>query len=232
MTRTVFAVDVTTTMISLARFQETEDGSVSKPGIAWVQPTAQSHFSPYSEWHHATTCAENVTGKILKGGKPDLVVIASSFWGSCATDPSANRRFRTYHMIEDGLFTAKVPVAEFPFTTTARWLLGYTPRKGRSGVMAELEKAVAAEWDTKKPEYETKAGDMRAYPFRTPVVALAAVAAMSVGIQTQVEVTDARLALINDKDNNASRWPADLKLPKNIAAWNALHASQNLLRAS
>lgn len=232
MTRTVFAVDVTTTMISMARFQETSDGTAAKPDLALVQPTLAAHFSPYSEWHHATACANQVVGKILKGGKPDLVVLATSFWGATATDSSANRRFRILHAIEDALFTAGVTVAEFPFTTASRWLMGYTPRSGKSGAMTELEKAVQSEWNVQKPSYTTKSGDQRKYPYRSQVVALAAVGAMAVGIPTSVEVTDARLEILAGAGNGAVSWPKDIKLPKTIEKWQELNASPNLLRAS
>lgn len=52
--RTVFAIDVTTTMISLARIVESTDGSPAVPDIAWVTPVSQATHSPYSTWHHAT----------------------------------------------------------------------------------------------------------------------------------------------------------------------------------
>lgn len=230
MTRTVFAIDVTTTMVSLARVQETEDGTAARPDISWVEPISLAHFSPYSCWHHAKATANQVIEKLTKGGNPTLVVFATQFWAAPKTDPSAARRFRIVNAIEDALFEKQIPVVEMPAQTAARWLLGYTPR-GRGGVITEIGKEVTAEWGIACPSYTPEGSDVsRNRPYRLTTVALAAAGAQAVGIRTSVEATAARLDILRDTGNNSMRWPADLKLPRSVKKWEELNAEPNLLR--
>ncbi|MBN7457550.1 hypothetical protein [Mycobacteroides abscessus] len=231
--RTVWAVDVTTSVISLARI--TESTPPSRPLIGAVHPVSVAAHSPYSTWHHAKSAAKAVVEKIVSGGSPTLVIMAKNVWQNMERDSSAERRFRLYNAVEDLLFAAQIPVAEFPYATVARVLLGHTPRGKDTAIMARLEAAAGELWDIVPPTKDVNGKAVRV-PFRVPVSTLAAVGATAVGVPVPgVEVSDAKLQILGGKGsdlvraNPAIQWPRDLKLPADLAAWERLRADPSRL---
>ncbi len=232
--RTVWAVDVTTSVISLAKM--TESDPPTRPAIGRVIPTAVATHSPYSTWHHAKAAAAQVVETITKDGEPTLVVMAKNFWLTADRDPSTERRFRLYNAVEDRLFAAGIPVAEFPYATTAKWLVGHTPRGKETQVMSRLELAAKELWDITPPTKLNSEGKPMRVPFRVPVACLSAVGATAVGIVVpDVEVTEARLQIMSGKETallkgNASiQWPRDLKLPHDLKGWERLRKNPEKL---
>lgn len=231
--RVVWAVDVTTSVISLALVTETDPPS--RPLIGAVHPVSVASHSPYSTWHHSKAAAKAVVEKITRDGAPTLVIMAKNMWQDMPRDSSAERRFRLYNAVEDQLFAAQIPVAEFPYSTVARVLLGHTPRGRDQQIMSRLETAAAELWDISAPMKDVQGKAVR-IPFRIPVTTLAAVGATAVGVPVPgVEVSDARLQIMSGKSTellkgNASiQWPRDLRLPADLVAWERLRADPSRL---
>lgn len=170
---------------------------------------------------------------MLKNGVPTLVIMAKQLWGTPQADPSAERRFRLYNAIESKLFAAGVPVTEFPYPTAVKWLLGYTPRsnKGKLSVMAALDEAVTEEWGITRPTFQTKESEKtRRYPYRLPVVALSAAAAMAVGIETSVPATSTRLEILRGDGNASVQWAKDRTPPRALSTWEKLRDDAGRLK--
>lgn len=94
MTRTVFAVDVTTSVVSIARIQEAD--TAVTPAVSWVDPPLDggSH-RPRATWERACSMADEVVGKLIAGGDPTLVVMAKQQWGGInAVKPKGAQRGR------------------------------------------------------------------------------------------------------------------------------------------
>lgn len=231
--RTVWAVDVTTSVISLARITETTPPS--RPLIGAVHPVSVATHSPYSTWHHARAAARQVVEKLTKDGAPTLVVMAKNMWQGMERDSSAERRFRLYNAVEDELFSAGVQVGEFPYATAAKILLGHTPRGKDQQIMSRLDGLAAELWDI-TPPMKTVNGKPVRVPFRIPVCALSAIGAMAIGVAVPgVEVTETRLTLLSGKGsdlvraNPAIQWPRDLRLPTDLVSWERLRSDPGRL---
>lgn len=234
--RAVWAVDVTTTVISLARIVESDEPAI--PQIGKVTPVSVATHSPYSTWHHAEAAAQQVIEKLTANGAPTSVIMAKNFWGTPNSDPSADRRARIYHAIEGKLFERGIPVSEFPYLTASKWLLGYTPRgKSKGGAMAQLEAAAGELWNIHPVKEPTAAGGEKRVPFRVPVTVLAAVAAMGVGVEVaEVPVTDVRLTIMGGQahaygdGNMAVQWAKGMQPPRTVDKWEKLHDNPSLIK--
>lgn len=233
MTRTVFAVDVTTSVVSIARVQETDGPAI--PAVSWIDPPSfgGSH-RPLTTWQKACEVADEVVAKITSAGNPTMVVMAKQQWGPTAPwklrgnsraslpgDPSAQRRIQIHTLIEDRLHRAGVPVAEFPYVTALRWARGYG-EKGRGGeVMSGLTDYAGATWGIEQRTEIGRDGKPHTRSFRPAVAVLAAIGAMAVGIDVEgVEVTDQRLKLLSGDANLMVQWPAGFTVPSTPASWD------------
>lgn len=232
--RTVWAVDIMASVVSFARITE----GVEKPSIGRAMVPLQSRtHTPRAQWKRATTLADEVVGKILKGGTPTLVVIAKQQWNHYEKDPTAQRRFMVQALIEQRLHAAEIPVAEFPYPTAATWL--GVSRKG-GGVMTQLAAGAAETWGISAPTEQRaeqrdddgkviRAAAIAQVAFRPQAVVLAAIGAMDVGIATAVPVTDERLAMVRGESNAAVQFPKNRVCPETVADWQRLHENPVLL---
>lgn len=226
MTRRVWAVDVTATMVSLARIDEGDE----KPRIGMIEAekTTRAH-SARTTWHRATTTADKVLAKITESGTPTLVVMAKQRWRDMKPDPTAQRRMQIYALIEDRLHDLNVPVAEFPYPTAFSWLNSYTPTnvKGEA-VMKQISDAVTTQWGITALTYRANNGEEHHYSMRIATVLLAAIGAMALGIETKVPVTVRRLEVLGGVKNQAVQWPGNLSLPRTITGWQRRNADPSV----
>ena len=231
MTRLVYAVDVTATMISIARVTETEDGN-PVPELAMVPVPPASTFTPLATWKRASTMADKAMEKISsRGQRPDLVVIAKQLWKEPKTDSSAQRRMAIQALLEDRLHRAGVPVAEVPYATALSWMSGHTPRDKR-GILGHLEDVVNETWGLETPTFTTPGDQEKRYPYRLGVVALAAMGTMALGVDTAVPVSTERLAMLTSARNQAMQWPPEFKPPSTITEWHTRHEAGAPARAA
>ncbi|MFZ2240372.1 MAG: hypothetical protein WAV90_12595 [Gordonia amarae] len=231
--RTVFAVDVTATMISLSLLKETTDGSASVPikKLLPVPTNGDTVFTPRKTWDRASRVVDDAAATILGNGVPTLVVMAKQQWADLGRDQSAGRRLELHALLADRLHAAAVPVAEFPYPTLLTWLTsGETPRRrmgttrAKPSVMADIAAEVERLWGVKQPTYTSKETSREiAYPFRRQVLALAALGGMAVGVETSVAVTAARLELMQGKGNASIQWPTERVPPGDLTKWHMLH---------
>lgn len=232
--RVVWAIDIMASVVSFSRITE----GTAKPSIGRATVPLQSRtHTPRAQWERATKLADEVCGKVLKGGVPTLVVIAKQQWASYEKDPTAQRRFMVQALIEQRLHAAGVPVAEFPYPTAAKWLS--VSRLG-GGVMTQLATGVANTWGIRPPTEQraelrdakgevTRAAATAQVAFRPQVVVLAAIGAMAAGIETKVPVTEERLALVRGEANAAVQFPGNRQCPATVADWQRLHEKPILL---
>lgn len=247
--RLVYAVDVLASIVSIARIEETEDRSAAHPKTGAVQfPLPTRSHTPMTTWHRASTVADQVFDKLTAGGtiKPTLVVFSKQQWGSLTgkpSDPTAQRRMMCQAYIEDRLHRAGVPVAEFPYPTALVWLDGdkHVQRGGKRSVMAQLDAAVKGVWGITPPKVTLptkavvggqqveQAPIVRESPWRPGVVALAAIGAMAVGVETAVPVTDARLKTARGEGNQSVQFPANRRCPESLDSWMELQRRPEML---
>lgn len=174
-TRTVWAVDVLATAVSLAKIAEPEDLSTApRPliGLATMPPSGVSH-TPITQWKRTETLADEVFAKLTKDGAPTLVVVSKQQWGphSARTAPSAKRgaagkrgagiavqadataqrRMGVQYAIEHRLHRAGIAVAEFPYPTALAWMLQGAQVGTGLSVMTALGQAVEREWGIVRP---------------------------------------------------------------------------------
>lgn len=242
MSRIIFAIDVTTSVVSLARIAET-DGPAT-PVVSWVDPPSQggSH-RPRVTWEKNSLIADAVADKVLAAGVPAVVVMAKQLWGPVSVrkqpgakrstiqaDPSAGRRIAIHALIEDRLHRAGVPVAEFPYPTALRWARGFGEQGGTQNiVMRELTDFAGKHWGIVPRTELGKDGRQHTMPFRPAVAVLAAIGAQAVGVEVEgIDVTETRLKIAAGTDqqgmNRAIQWPAGMLPPETVAAWELLHS--------
>lgn len=238
--RIVFAVDVTATMISVARLAETPDGPATpQKKLLPVPPPGHTHHTPRLTWDRATRVVDLAAETILAGGTPSLVVFARQQWGELGRDQSAQRRMEIQALLADRLHCGAVPVAEFPYPTLLAWLRDGSdePVKRRAGTTKAKPRTmdlIAAEverlWQVPQPTYTSEeTGRVIAYPFRRQVLALAAVGGMAVGVETAVEATSGRLALMTDEKNTSIQFPPERTPPADITKWFLLNGDASRL---
>lgn len=250
-TRLVFAVDVLASIISIARIEETEDRSAAAPKTGAVQfPLPTRSHTPRTTWHRASTVADEVYAKLTAGGtvKPTLVVFSKQQWGALngkPADPTAQRRMTAQALIEDRLHRNGIPVAEFPYPTALLWIQGgkgAPMRNGKRSPMAQLDTAVAETWGIVPPKITLPAtqkvvnGELREQdaivresPWRPGVVALCAIGAMAVGVETVVPVTEERLRITRGEGNQAVQFPKGRRCPESLDGWLELQRRPEIL---
>ncbi|MCB1256584.1 MAG: hypothetical protein KDB26_05725 [Microthrixaceae bacterium] len=184
--------------------------------------------------------------KLRRQGKFDEAKAVRMRRGSSVqTDPTAQRRLQVHAMIEDRLHRAGIPVAEFPFPTALSWLRdGEVAKKGddeKVSPMAALDAAVAARWGIVPPPMKIPTTELvngkkqpgkvieRDSTFRPGVAALAAVGAMSVGIETDVPVTETRLRIARAEHNRAAQFPSNRLCPLGLDSWLELNRRPEML---
>lgn len=179
MTRSVIALDVTVTAVSIARIAEGE--SVPSTGLI-VAPPSGKDYSVAATRSRTETTAEMVTDAVLSKGLPSLVVMAKDTWDNMNRDGSAGRRAAVWWSIAARLLDAGIPLSELATATAQKWLMGHGA-VGHKGYSA-LDRAVHDTWPSVRDRGES---------YRMSTVALAAAGCAVVGIPTAVPCTDARL---------------------------------------
>lgn len=257
--RRVWAVDVLASGVSLALIEEPRSGGVSdtpKIGKVDFDPPVND-FTPRTSWERSVAVADRVVEKIMSRGEPTLVVLAKQQWGSSTpvkvsdsrgrsrtapVDESAYRRHMLQAQIEDRLHARGIPVGEFPYPTALPWFNDGqpSPRTDSAKVMTTIAAKVKDIWGLEQPVVEghkkkiigSKTVTETVYvrtQFRIQVVALAAIGAMAVGIETAVPVTEERLKIANGSGNKAVQFPASRRCPTDITVWDELRRYPNLL---
>lgn len=181
MTRNVVAVDATVYYASVARLVEGEPAPRCGGVITKDIDGVQHHLAAEARKHREF--AERITDRILKGGKPELVVLRKPNIG--AKDDSALRRLGVFWELVRNLDAAEVPVAEVPLYTVQR-MLGL---RANSPYADLATKCVALYPEAKLPEIEGKP-DPR---YRVSTIGLAVVGAVVAGIETPLTITDVML---------------------------------------
>lgn len=178
MSRSVIALDVTVTAVSIARIAEGED--TPSTGIVGAPPSGKDYSLAATRTRTETT-AEMVLDAVLSKGLPSLVVMSKLTLGDMNRDPSGGRRAALWWSITGRLLDAGIPVAELAVATGMKWLCGHGA-VGHKGYSA-LDRAVRDTWPSVRDRGET---------YRMSTVALAAAGAAVAGIPTAVVDTDAR----------------------------------------
>lgn len=176
--RSVIALDVTVTAVSIARIAEGEP--VPSTGLI-VAPPSGRDYSLSATRSRTETTAEMVLDAVLSKGMPTLVVMSKLTLGDMTRDPSGGRRAALWWSITSRLLDADIPVAELATATAMKWLCGHGA-VGHRGYDA-LDRAVRDTWTSVRDRGET---------YRMSTVALAAAGAVVAGIPTAVVDTDAR----------------------------------------
>ncbi|AMT73462.1 hypothetical protein ABG82_01670 [Mycobacteroides immunogenum] len=183
MSRSVIALDVTVTAVSIARVAEGEP--VPSTGLI-VAPPSGRDYSLSATRARTDHTAEMVLDAVLSRGLPTLVVMSKLTLGDMNRDPSGGRRAALWWAITGRLLDAGIPVAELATATAQKWLCGHGA-VGHRGYVA-LDRAVRDTWPSVRDRGET---------YRMSAVALAAAGCAVVGIPTAVPCTDARLKALS-----------------------------------
>ncbi|AGM27014.1 Uncharacterised protein [Mycobacteroides abscessus subsp. massiliense] len=183
MTRSVIALDVTVTAVSIARIAEGEP--VPSTGLI-VAPPSGRDYSLSATRARTDTTAELVLDAVLSKGLPSLVVMSKLTLGDMNRDPSGGRRAALWWSIVTRLLDAGIPVAELATATAMKWLCGHGA-VGHRGYDA-LDRAVRDTWPSVRERGET---------YRMSTVALAAAGCAVAGIPTAVPCTDARMKALS-----------------------------------
>lgn len=227
----VFGVDVTTRGASLAVVL----GSDPTPKRAFLPAASDDGLAhtPYSTWHRASDLATRTYDKLTRGGtiRPTLVLCAKNIWSDMKSDPSAYRRAMAWTLLLERLHRDRVPVGEYPIPSLLVWLEGTGHGGQGRGVMSVLDTAVEKRWGVTPLYGQSESGETFTYPYRRSTVALAMAAAMAVGIETDVPVTQRRLDVLSgypdsdatSRSNKSINFPTRRKPPRTVAAWTELH---------
>lgn len=178
MSRSVIALDVTVTSVSIARIVEGE--STPSTGLI-VAPPSGKDYSLSATRARTEATSEMVLDAVLSRGMPTLVVMSKLTLGDMNRDPSGGRRAALWWAITSKLLDAGIPVSELATATAMKWLCGHGA-VGHKGYSA-LDRAVRDTWPSVRDRGES---------YRMSTVALAAAGAAAVGIPTAVVDTDAR----------------------------------------
>lgn len=179
MSRSVIALDVTVTSVSIARIDE--DGSTPSTGLI-VAPPSGRDYSLAATRTRTDTTAELVLDAVLSRGMPTLVVMSKLTLGDMNRDPSGGRRAALWWAITSKLLDAGIPIAELATATAQKWLTGHGA-VGQRGYAA-LDRAVRDTWPSVRDRGET---------YRMSTVVLAAAGCAVVGIPTAVVDTETRM---------------------------------------
>ncbi|WP_100514944.1 hypothetical protein [Mycobacteroides abscessus] len=207
MTRYCIALDPVTSGCSVALIVEGEP----TPAVVWIPaPPANSNRSIAATVHRTVQTADKVLDSVLRGGKPSLVVMMKPLCDDIHSDPSGPRRMMLSGEIMRRLVDADVKVAEVPPMTLTKWTLGRFVA-GKEG-QRQVEQSVR---DTFHGIDTADLNDK----FRWSTVALAAAGCLATGIETRIEVTDARL-----KNLKLMNLPSTWTLPQSAAEWHQKHS--------
>lgn len=179
MSRSVIALDITVTTVSIARIAEGEGTPAT--GLI-VAPPSGRDYSLAATRARTDGTADMVLDAVLSKGLPTLVVMSKLTLGDMNRDPSGGRRAALWWSIVTRLLDAEIPVSELATATAMKWLTGHGA-VGHRGYAA-LDRAVHDTWPSVRDRGET---------YRMSTVALAAAGAMVTGIPTAVPMTDARM---------------------------------------
>lgn len=206
MTRYVIALDPVTSGTSVALIVE----GTETPAVVWIPaPAANSNRSIAATVHRTVATADKVMDSVLRGGKPSLVVMMKPLCDDIHSDPSGPRRMMLSGEIMRRLVDADVRVAEIPPMTLTKWTLGrFVGGTGGRELVTKTVKDTFSGIDT--TDLDSR--------FRWSTVALAAAGALAVGIETRIDVTDARL-----RDLRQMVLPSTWTLPSTAAEWHQKH---------
>ncbi|SIC22135.1 hypothetical protein [Mycobacteroides abscessus] len=208
MSRHVVALDPLTSGCSVVLMAEDTEA----PLVKWVPaPASNSNRSIAATVHRTVATAEVVMNSVLRSGKPSLVVMMKPLCDPINKDPSGPRRMMVSGEIMRRLVDSDVKVAEVPPMTLNKWLLGRFV--GGTEGQQQVTKTVKSTF----PEIDIEDLDSR---FRWSTVGLAAAGALTVGIETPIEVTDARL-----RDLRQMVLPSTWTLPSSAAEWHQKHGT-------
>ncbi|MBN7483924.1 hypothetical protein I3U71_25665 [Mycobacteroides abscessus subsp. massiliense] len=183
MTRSVIALDITVTTVSIARIAEGED--TPSTGLI-VAPPSGKDYSLAATRSRTDTTAEMVLDAVLSKGLPTLVVMSKLTLGDMNRDPSGGRRAALWWSVVTKLLDAEIPVSELATATAQKWMTGHGAVGNRG--YAALDRAVRDTWPSVRDR-----GEM----YRMSTVVLAAAGAAVAGIPTAVPCTDARLKALS-----------------------------------
>ena len=219
----VVALDVLTSGISVARFE----AGATKPKLRWIpgQPdTATSHSVASTLTRHHAVAAQVLDAVTTVRGqrvRPTMVAMVKLSYGLMNRDPSAVRRIGLWFQVADVLAAERIPLAEIPALSAEKWLRGDAHR-GRNGYAAAADAVTALYPDLVLPDER----------FRLTTVAVAGAAAMAVGIETAVAISQERLDALRGfpvadgkRVSLAIQWPAARKPPKTLAEWGELNGA-------
>ncbi|RIU14680.1 hypothetical protein D2F01_01635 [Mycobacteroides abscessus] len=183
------------------------------PAVVWIPaPAANSNRSISATVHRTTQTADKVMDSVLRGGKPTLVVMMKPLCDDIHSDPSGPRRMMLSGEIMRRLVESDVRVGEVPPMTLNKWTLGkFVAGKQGQELVTKTVKSTFHGIDT--ADLNDK--------FRWSTVALAAAGALAVGIETRIEVTDARL-----RDLRQMVLPSTWTLPATAIEWHQKHSLQ------
>lgn len=181
MTRSVVAIDLTVTYVSVCRLTE---GSVPRPaGLPFPEPDKGTKRSLAYENRRHADMAKRVAKAIVKGGVPDLVILARPTFGAGADsrgggtkagDTTAYRRLGIFWALISELDAANIPVAELGVLAAAKALTHSGHQKFAGGRVAEWVRAAFP--DMVVPEDKL---------YRVSTVGLAVCGALAVGIPVE-----------------------------------------------
>ncbi len=205
MSKFVVGIDAVVTGVSIAAFGEGADGEgADGPVTRFVRAPRIDNFDVLSQTARTLVTADETMKSVLRSGTPELVVMMKPAMGDARKDTSAPRRMMLVGEIQRRLVEARIPVAEVSAMTLVSWLLGggrkYPPRD-----FGALEQAVQDSW---------RVGEVDE-GFRLTTVAVAAAAAVVVGIETRKKVENSSLAALSEV-----KLPEDWQLPETASQWN------------
>ncbi|MDO3129683.1 hypothetical protein P5V43_21485 [Mycobacteroides abscessus subsp. bolletii] len=160
-----------------------------------------------SETARTVVTANDALESVLRSGIPAFVMMMKPSMGARGPkkDDSGPRRMMLAGEIQRQLLEAGIPFAEIPSMTLVDWLLGggrkYPPRD-----FAPLEQAVRDSWNPGAVDDG----------YRMTTVAVAAAAAVVVGIPTRKGVGNASLSALREV-----RLPDGWELPARASEWNS-----------
>lgn len=208
MSRFVIGLDAVVTGVSVCAFGEDSESPVTK----FVRAPRIDNFDVMHQVARTLVTADETMKSVLRSGTPGLVVMMKPSMGDSRKDTSAPRRMMLAGEIQRRLVEARIPVAEIPAMTLVSWLLGggrkYPPRD-----FGGLEQAVRDAW---------RPGDVEP-EFRLTTVAVAAAAAVVVGIPTRKSVENSSLAALRDMV-----LPSGLELPARASEWNKQYVKEEM----
>lgn len=215
--RLVVGIDVTTSYVFIAKLRE--DNPLPSQAIVQAPTGMNASHTVATTCHRITSLAQDVLKEVTKHGKPTLVVMTKTFWGSAYHDSSAMRRSWQWGEIARLLNEEKIPTAELPLLTVMKWAGVRSVQSNEKGI-ASLDRIVKCQYSELVPREG----------FRTSTIAVAAAGAMALpGFETPWPVDTDRLTLLRgykrpddtERSNKAIQWPARFQPPATLATWYA-----------